>query len=254
MFKLTDIIEKLKLFKKSASPVTQNSGAGSSAADTNPAQATGNPIKVSRNWYEERFDKITVQRNILFVLLLILLILSIISVIVVAVIVNSRQFDPFVIQIDESTGMAKIVNPISSEILDGNEALARYFIKRYVIARETYNPVDFDTEARKIIRLLSTSSIFWNYLGYIKNKEIDPTIMYGQKNTTFLIVKSWTKLDSKRYMLRFSINETAGDKRVFNKLVVVDFEYVPMKLTEAERDINPIGFQVKNYRVDDDNS
>jgi len=254
MFKLTDIIEKLKLFKKSASPVTQNSAASSSVADIVPAQATSNPIKISRNWYEERFDKITVQRNILFVLLLILLILSIISIIVVAVIVNSRQFDPFVIQIDESTGMAKIVNPISSEILDGNEALARYFIKRYVIARETYNPVDFDTEARKVIRLLSTSSIFWNYLGYIKNKEIDPTIMYGQKNTTFLIVKSWTKLDSKRYMLRFSINETAGDKRVFNKLAVVDFEYIPMELTEAERDINPIGFQVKNYRVDDDNS
>lgn len=254
MFKLTDIIEKLKLFKKSASPVTPNGAAGSNIADAAPVQATGNPIKVSRNWYEERFDKITVQRNILFVLLLILLILSIISVIVVAVIVNSRQFDPFVIQIDESTGMAKIVNPISSEILDGNEALARYFIKRYVIARETYNPVDFDTEARKVIRLLSTSSIFWNYLGYIKNKEIDPTIMYGQKNTTFLIVKSWTKLDSKRYMLRFSINETAGDKRVFNKLAVVDFEYIPMELTEAERDINPIGFQVKNYRVDDDNS
>lgn len=226
----------------------------STIASASPIQNTTNPIKVSRNWYEERFDKITVQRNILFVLLLILLSLSIISVIVVAVIVNSRQFDPFVIQIDESTGMAKIVNPISSEILDGNEALARYFIKRYVISRETYNPVDFDTEARKVIRLLSSSSIFWNYLGYIKNKEIDPTIVYGQKNTTFLIVKSWTKLDTKRYMLRFSINETAGDKRVFNKLAVVDFEYVPMELTEAERDINPIGFQVKGYRVDDDNS
>lgn len=254
MFKLTDILEKLKLFKKSSDTVAQNNIVNSNVAGAVSTQSTANPIKVSRNWYEERFDKITVQRNILFVLLLILLSLSIISVIVVAIIVNSRQFDPFVIQIDESTGMAKIVNPISSEILDGNEALARYFIKRYVISRETYNPVDFDTEARKVIRLLSSSSIFWNYLGYIKNKEIDPTIVYGQKNTTFLIVKSWTKLDTKRYMLRFSINETAGDKRVFNKLAVVDFEYVPMELTEAERDINPIGFQVKGYRVDDDNS
>ena len=179
MLKLTDILEKLKLFKRGPVAASQNSVASSSVANANPAQpASTNPIKVSRNWYEERFDKITVQRNILFVLLLILLTLSIISIIVVAVIVNSRQFDPFVIQIDESTGMAKIVNPISSEILDGNEALARYFIKKYVIARETYNPVDFDTEARKTIRLLSSSAIFWNYLGYIKNKKVDPTIMY----------------------------------------------------------------------------
>jgi len=252
MLKLTDILEKLKLFKRGPTTASQNSVTSSNATEGLPT--TSNPIKASRNWYEERFDKITVQRNILFVFLLILLSLSIISIIVVAVVVNSRQFDPFVIQIDESTGMAKIVNPISSEILDGNEALARYFIKKYVIARETYNPVDFETEARKTIRLLSSNSIFWNYLGYIKNKEVDPNIIYGQKNTTFLIVKSWTKLDSKRYMLRFSINETAADKRIFSKLAVVDFEYVPMELTEAERDINPIGFQVKGYRVDDDNS
>jgi type IV secretion system protein VirB8 len=150
--------------------------------------------------------------------------------------------------------MAKIVNPVSTEILEGNESLARYFIKKYVIARETYNPVDFDTEARKIVRMLSSSTIYWNYLGYIRNKEIDPTLIYGQKNTTFLIVKSWSKLDAKKYMLRFSVNETAGDKRVLSKLAVIDFDYVPMELTETERDINPIGFQVTGYRVDDDNS
>ncbi len=247
MFKLANITEKLKSLR------------GSQDASSTEAQDTSigahNKINTnSRNWYEERYDKLTVQRNLLFLLLLVFLTLSIVSVIVVAIILNSREFSPFVIQIDESTGIAKVVNPVSSEVLDGNDALARYFIKRYVIARETYNPVDFDTEARKTIRLLSSSSLYWNYIGYIKNKEIDPSIIYGQKNTTFLLVKSWSKLDKRKYIMRFSINETAGDKRVFNKIAVVDFDYLPMELTEAERDINPVGFQVKGYRVDDDNS
>lgn len=249
MLKPKELLEKLPFFKKSPPPQQMPSPGVSQGI----APST-NSVRAVRNWYEERFDKIIVQLNILFVLLLILLILSTVALISVAIIINSRQFDPFVIQIDETTGMAKVVNPTSSEVLEGDEALARYFIKKYVIARETYNPVDFDTEARKTIRLLSSSAVFWNYLGYIKNKEVDPTIIYGQKNTTFLIVKSWTKLDKKRFMLRFSINETAGDKRVFNRIAVVDFNYVPMELTEAERDINPIGFQVKGYRVDDDNS
>ncbi len=217
-------------------------------------EETTNSIKKVRNWYEERCDKLIVQRNLLFVLLLAILALAVISTIVVAIVIKAKKIDPFVIQIDKNTGVAKVINPISAEVLDGNESLARYFIKKYVIARETYNPVDFDTEARKIVRLLSSSSIFWNYLGYIKNKEIDPTITYGQKNTTFLLVKSWTKLEPKKYMLRFSINETAGNKKVFNKIAVIDFGYVPMELTEAERDINPVGFQVNGYRVDDDNS
>ena len=251
MLKLTDILQNLKLRKLQSLASQQNQSR--SPEEVNTVEAS-DKSKIVRNWYQDRFDNAVVQRNIFFVLFIILLVLAIASVIGVTFIVNSKQFDPFVIQIDESTGTAKVVNPISSEILDGNEALAKYFIKKYVIARETYNPVDFSTEAQKNVRLFSSSSIFWNYLGYIRNKEINPSIMYGQKNTTFLIVKSWTKLDKRRYMLRFSINETAGEKRIFNKLAVVDFDYIPMELNEAERDINPIGFQVKGYRVDDDNS
>ena len=168
--------------------------------------------------------------------------------------VNAKRFDPFVIQIDDTTGMAKIVNPINSSVLGGNEALAQYFIKKYVIARETYNPVDFETEAMKTIRLLSSSTIYWLYRGYLKNNEVNPAVKYGQKNTTFLIVKSWSKLDEKKFILRFSINETAGNKQVFNKIAVIEFDYLPMELTDSERDVNPIGFQVTGYRVDDDNS
>ena len=172
----------------------------------------------------------------------------------IAYVVNAKRFDPFVIQIDDTTGVAQIVNPMSSNVLNGNEALAQYFIKKYVIARETYNPVDFDTGAKKTIRLLSNNAIYWDYRNYIKNESIDPRIKYGQKNTTFLLVKSWSKLSDTKYMLRFSINETSGAKKVFNRIAVVEFKYIPLALTESDKDINPVGFQVIGYRVDDDSN
>ncbi len=209
--------------------------------------------KEIKNWYEERFDNITVQRNLLFILLIVLLCLSIVSIGVIAYVINTKRFDPFVIQIDDTTGMAKVVNPINSQVLNGNEALGQYFIKKYVVARETYNPVDF-TLANKTVRLLSANSIYWDYRGYLRNDELNPSIKYGQKNTTFLIVKSWSKLSDNKYILRFSINETAQARRVFNKIAVVEFQYVPMALVEEDKDINPIGFQVTGYRVDDDSS
>lgn len=225
----------------------------------NPGQEPGNIqsdnfVKITRNWYEERADKLVVQRNILLILSILLIILIMVSIIAVTFVVNSREFSPFVIQIDDSTGMATIVNPISSEILSGNDSLAKYFIKKYLIARETYNPVDFDTEARKSVRLLSTTSIYYEYLGYIRGKDVDPVLMYGQNNTTYLTVKSWSKLDQNKYIVRFSVNEAAGGKLVFNKIAVVSFAYVPMELTDAEKDINPVGFQINGYRVDNDNS
>jgi len=242
MLKLKELINKFK----SPGGETTNS----QATEDNQAQ----PVKETKNWYEERFDNITVQRNLLFVLLLVLLCLSIVSIGVVAYVINTKRFDPFVIQIDDTTGMAKIVNPINSEILNGNEALAHYFIKKYVVARETYNPVDFTTLAKKTVRLLSANSIYWDYRGYLKNEAVNPAIKYGQKNTTFLIVKSWSKLSDNKYMLRFSTNETAQARKIYNKIAVVEFQYIPMELTEKDKDINPLGFQVTGYRVDDDSS
>ncbi len=242
MIKISELIDK---FRK-----TETSGSGTPTDEMAPH----GEVKRLRNWYEERYDNITVQRNLLFLLLLILLCLSIVSIGVVAYVINTKRFDPFVIQIDDTTGIAKVVNPISSSVLSGNEALAQYFIKRYIIARETYNPVDFSTEAKRIVRLLSANSIYWDYRGYLKNEAVDPTIKYGQKNTTYLVVKSWSKLADNKYIMRFSINETAGAMKVFNKIAVVEFQYLPMELTESDKDVNPVGFQVTGYRMDDDSS
>jgi type IV secretion system protein VirB8 len=223
--------------------------------EINPlTQEDASNIASTKTWFEERYEMALIQRNLVFFIAFISIIAVAVAVFAVTKISLSKEFDPFVIQIENSTGLAKVVNPITSEILGGNEALARYFIKRYVTARETYNSVDFETRARQVVRLLSTGQVYNNYMGYIKDKLTDPTILYGQKNTTYLTVKSWSKLDSKRYVFRFSITETVGDRKVFNKIAIIDYDYVAMSLSEDDEDINPVGFQIKGYRVDDDNS
>lgn len=225
-------------------------------ADNNPENATSNSASniAAKTWYEERYEIALMQRNWVFLLAILCIVGITAAAFTVTKISLSKEFDPFVIQIERNTGVAKVVNPIGSEALSGDDALARYFIKRYVVARETYNPVDFETRARKTIRLLSSGQIYSFYRGYIGNKENDPSIKYGQKNTTYLTVKSWSKLDTKRYVLRFAITETAGKRKVFNRIAIVDYRYVPIQLKPGDEDINPVGFQVTGYRVDDDNS
>lgn len=243
MFKIPNLLNRLKL-----PTIIAQDGLVSSA------QIDNNIVRNTKNWYEERASKIKVQRNLLLVLVLILMLLVAVCVIAVTFIVSSKEFDPFVIQINDNTGAATIVNPITSEILNGNDALARYFIKKYLISRETYNPVDFKDGARQIVRLFSTNDIYNNFIGYIRNKDIDPTIKYAQGNTTFLVIKSWSMVEKNKYMVRYSINETSGSKTIYNKISVVNFQYVPMELTEQDRDANPVGFQINGYRVDNDNS
>ena len=240
MFKISQLF-------KTAQP---ESAVGVIASNTEDSNA----ITAVRNWYEERYESLIIQRNILSIMVCVAIVVVVVSILAVAKIATSKKFDPFVIQIEQQTGAAKIVNPVNSDILQGNEALTRYFIRRYLSARETYNPVDFGSEARKTVRLLSSSAVYWNFIGYIKNKDNDPSAQYGQKNTTYLTIKSWSQLRQKQYMVRFSISETAGAMRVFNKLAIIEVDYLPMELKDDERDINPVGFQITGYKVDDDNS
>jgi type IV secretion system protein VirB8 len=213
------------------------------------------PSVEKQTWEDERYKHISQQRNIF----LIFAFLSIGCVIVIALtmvsIVNSKTINPFVIQIDQSTGAASIVNPLTLNQLTSYDSLSQYFIKKYIIARETYNPVDFDSRARKYIQLTSQPDIYKQYRSYISQKVNDPRIIYGANNVTYLKVKSWSKIDKKKHICRFSVYETLGAAKVYNKIAVVDINYLDSpNLSEEERDINPVGFLVTGYRVDDDNS
>ena len=59
MFNISDLINKFK----NNEPVEQAQQADSGLAHS--------PIRDAKNWHEERYENITVQRNLLFVLLLI---------------------------------------------------------------------------------------------------------------------------------------------------------------------------------------
>ena len=208
------------------------------------------------NWYLDRYDSISAQRNVLFLLTLLSLVCAGIGIFAVSYISTSKSFQPFVVQIEEGTGATKVVDPLSSDILSGNQALAQYFIKEYLIARETYNPVDYQRNVTKVVRLFSSDSVYKQFVGYISQPGNNPEERYKKDNTTYLRIRSWSTLDgnSKKYMVRFTIQETAGAMQRYNKIATIEYDYVPMQLTNQDRDINPVGFQVQGYGVNDDNS
>ena len=119
------------------------------------------------NWQLERYEKAVTERNIFISFVFLAIVLIIFCLIVLLNVVRKKRIDPFVIQIDQSTGEANIVNPLTSTTLTGYESLSRYFIKKYINARETYNPVDFDTIARRYIKLSSTDTIYSQSIKYI---------------------------------------------------------------------------------------
>ncbi|MFO1130022.1 MAG: VirB8/TrbF family protein [Rickettsiales bacterium] len=163
-----------------------------------------------------------------------------------------RQFEPFVVQIEESSGQVSVIKSVDKEFLTTQDSLTRYFIKKYIIAREGYNIVDFEGYSRSLIKSFSDRNIYSQYLTFISNKENNPKLKYGDRNSVYIEVKSWSKLEKNKYIVRFDIKEMAEDITIKNKIAVVEVDYIPSNITEDQLDLNPIGFLVTGYNSSDD--
>ena len=206
-------------------------------------------------WSDDRYNSMLAQRNLFLACMFISIACVIVAVLSIVRIVSMKRIDPFVIQVDQASGSISIVNHLTSDTLSAYDSLSRYFIKKYIEARETYNPVDFDTSAKRYIRLSSTDSIYSQYIRYITLDANNPKIKYNTKNTTYIKTKSWSKLDTNKHVCRFSVIETAGEGKVLNKIAIVEIQYQDVvNLAQEDQNFNPVGFTVIGYRVDDDNS
>ena len=113
-----------------------------------------------KNWYVDQYQTAVVQRNFLAVITLVSLVGVIISVIAVSKISTSKSIEPFVIEIEEKTGITNVIRPLIKEDFSYNETLRRYFIMRYLNARETYDFNSFQHNYFKVVRLMSNKNVY----------------------------------------------------------------------------------------------
>lgn len=185
--------------------------------------------------------------------------ISIISVTAVVFLTPLKSVEPYVIRVDNTTGMVDIITSVKqSEFISDNEALDKYFTTSYVKIREGYfyNILQNDYTTVQIWSSPEVSS------DYLKIYEGDNSRVDILKNRTEIDVEinSVTLGNSngmKMATIRFNqIYKDAKSRTITNKkakIVTLAYDYSPQSLmTENERLINPLGFKVLTYRVDDE--
>lgn len=208
-------------------------------------------VAQSRNWYSDRYETILVQRNLLLVLACAMLATILISVFMVGQVTLSKSIEPFVIEVEQRSGITNVVNPLSRQDLLTNEALKSYFLMKYLRAREAYSIVDYEYNYSTVVRLFSTREVYQAFKRAISEDPRSAVTLYGNQVQTILKVRSIQFLDGgKTAQIRFTIVESRGPK--YDKIATIAFDFVQMEMTTEERYVNPLGFQVTGYRVDDE--
>jgi type IV secretion system protein VirB8 len=206
-----------------------------------------------KNWYSDRYEMLLVQRNILFLFVMISIFSIFAGVFVVGDIAAGKKIEPFIVEIEDKTGITNVVNPATREELTADEALQTYFLMKYVRARETYNSVDYEYNYKTVVRLLSAPKVYGEFWSYINSDPKNAISSYGTTNSTSLKLRSLQFPErGKTAQVRFTITEQAGSRLSFYKIATITYEFSVLELTTEERQVNPLGFQITNYSVADE--
>lgn len=209
----------------------------------------------NRNWYKDRYQYVLVQRKLLTVITILSLVCTLATVIVISQLTPLKTVEPFVIQVDQKSGITQVVDPLTVKELTANEAVNNFFIVEYIRSRESYSVSDLGRNYN-VVRILSESiKVYPQFVS-----EADPNNPHsnaarlGSTGTRSVKFESITYLNPQLAQARVLIEEKSDSSGYTqqHKIILIGFEYVKMNLTNEERYINPLGFRVTEYRIDED--
>lgn len=168
-----------------------------------------------------------------------------------------KSVEPFVIQTEKSTGLSTVLHIANQRDIPVSEVMNKYWISQYVLARETYDWNTIDQDFYKV-RELSMPNIFEPYASQydVNNKEsLDKKLKDNYRiivklNSVVINNKETATVRFARQTIDTNSNTTTNST---TWTATIGFEYFPdFDVPEEKRLINPFGFKVTSYRVDEE--
>lgn len=221
------------------------------------------PKTSSRDWASDKYQHVIVQRNLLALIALGALAVAILSVLSVYSLSPLKSVEPYLLTIDEKSGFTQKVDPVTRTQYAANEAIDRYFLSKYVYAREAYTDtlLKYNTN---VVRVMSVPGVFFRYRPTVDPNEPSsmPALLKDQGTREVRIISisyiqnpgvagspavTPTKIAQVRFVVLDTFSGNASPPQ--NLVATVGFEYADLDLNEQEQLINPLGFTVTSYQV-----
>lgn len=172
----------------------------------------------------------------------------------VAALVPLKEVTPFVIRVDNATGIPEVMTSLSDGQETYEEAVTRYFLARYVRVREGYNYAERENIFREI-SLMSSPSTHEQFSAFFNaTNPQSPQFLYGRDTKATIGIRSISFLGDELAQVRFTrteFNERENTSRVSQWVATIEYTFDgSAQISSEDRTINPLGFIVKNYRAD----
>lgn len=186
--------------------------------------------------------------------LIVSMIISILLAVAIAVLTPLKTSIPYLLRVDNTSGFVDKLEPYNASKTKVNEAVTRYFIAQYVVDRESYDwytiQAMFD-----FIKETSSNDVFASYSNFYKS-EFSPLEKLGKNMKMSATINSITFLNDTTVQVRFTKRITENSGKFIPSypetkwLATVSFAFDKNIKTEKQRLVNPLGFIVKSYKLD----
>ena len=176
------------------------------------------------------------------------------AVIAVAAMTPLKKTIPYVIRVDNSTGIVDVTESLQDGKTNYEEAVNKYFTQWYVRYREGYSR-ELSEEYYYNVGIMSNSTEQQKYYQWFNPKNpLSPLNVYAQYARVKIRIKSTSFINPTTALVRYSKEVERGTDRaqVTHWAATIVFKYSSAPMAEKDRGINPLGFQVAEYRNDPD--
>lgn len=177
-----------------------------------------------------------------------------------------KQKVPYLIMADAYTGTSTVASLAASpglQRITTSQAINRSNVAHYVLARESYDLALMRLQDWAIVLTMSAPGVATSYRSQFSSTNPDnPQKLYGNDKAIRIKILSIVLLGPEGRTptgatVRFQrslYNKLDGNTQPLdNKIATMTFTYKPdLKMAEQYRIDNPLGFQVTDYRVDND--
>lgn len=173
------------------------------------------------------------------------------SIFAVAALTPLKTIEPFVVRVDNSTGIVDVVSALTSTAGTYDEAVTKYFAAKYVRAREGYVWSEAEENFRTVA-LLSTQPEQARFSAIYRGSNPDsPQNTYGRSATARISIASISLINPNVVSVRLHAHDYPRRGGSTHPLGC-DAHLLLCELADVIDGslVNPLGFAVSEYRAD----
>ena len=162
-----------------------------------------------------------------------------------------HRIEPYLVRVDSSTGIVDQVVRLKDAKEDYDEVMSKYFLRRVVTLRETYTRAQLQDNYNQSELFTAPSARAALKADFSFDNPRGPYKRYGELGTATVQFKSISFINKNVAQVRYvRIDHKNGADTPSYWIATIEFRYVSSPAGEEARSVNPLGFQVTNYRND----